>query len=53
MISLDQYLLDLVRRRVIKYEDALAKSSNPKDFEARAQKMIAEMNAAASPAGRR
>jgi twitching motility protein PilT len=48
MISLDQYLLDLVRRRVVKYEDALSKSSNPKDFEARAQKMMMEMQAAAA-----
>lgn len=45
MISLDQYLLDLVKNRLIKYEDALAKSSNPKDFEQRAQKMMAEMGA--------
>jgi twitching motility protein PilT len=45
MISLDQYLLDQVSHKVIKYEDALAKSSNPKDFEQRAQKMMAEMNA--------
>lgn len=46
MISLDQYLLELVRTRVIKYEDALAKSSNPKDFEQRAQKMMAEASTA-------
>lgn len=51
MISLDQYLLDLIKNRVIKYEDALAKSSNPKDFEARAQKMMAEM-AAGTATGR-
>ena len=47
MISLDQYLLDLIKRRLIKYEDALAKSSNPRDFEARAKRMMAEMEAPA------
>ncbi|HEY3268288.1 MAG TPA: type IV pilus twitching motility protein PilT [Armatimonadota bacterium] len=53
MISLDQYLLDLVKSRVIKYEDALSKSSNPKDFEQRAQKMMAEAAAAAQGQTRR
>lgn len=47
MISLDQYLLDLIKRRLIKYEDALAKSSNPRDFEARTKRMMAEMEAPA------
>jgi twitching motility protein PilT len=47
MIALDQYLLNLAVRRIVNYEDALSKSSNPKDFEARYQKMIAEQQAAA------
>ena len=33
MISLDQYLIDLLRKKRVKYEDALAKSSNPREFE--------------------
>lgn len=33
MISLDQYLIDLLRRRLINYDDAVVKSSNPRDFE--------------------
>lgn len=40
MQSLDACLLDLLRRRLITYEDALAKSSNPKDFEQRAQRLF-------------
>jgi twitching motility protein PilT len=45
MISLDQYLLDLIKNDVIRYEDAVAKSSNPKDFEARYQKMMTQLAA--------
>lgn len=33
MISLDQYLIDLLKKRMITYDDALSKSSNPRDFE--------------------
>jgi twitching motility protein PilT len=36
MQTLDNYLLDLVRKRIVRYEDALAKSSSPRDFEVRA-----------------
>ncbi|MGO8673602.1 MAG: type IV pilus twitching motility protein PilT [Capsulimonadaceae bacterium] len=36
MVALDAYLLDLLRQRLVKYEDALSKSSNPRDFEQRA-----------------
>lgn len=33
MISLDQYLIDLLKKHSISYEDALSRSSNPRDFE--------------------
>lgn len=33
MISLDQYLIGLLQKKAIAYEDALAKSSSPRDFE--------------------
>ena len=36
MQSLDQHLLQLLSERKITYEDALAKTSNPRDFEQRA-----------------
>src|ERR1700730_8721563 len=36
MQSLDQHLLQLLSERKISYEDALAKTSNPRDFEQRA-----------------
>jgi twitching motility protein PilT len=36
MQSLDQHLLQLLSERKISYEDAIAKTSNPRDFEARA-----------------
>jgi twitching motility protein PilT len=36
MQSLDQHLLQLLSERKITYEDALGKSSNPRDFEQRA-----------------
>ncbi|MDH7568624.1 MAG: type IV pilus twitching motility protein PilT [Armatimonadota bacterium] len=34
MISMDQYLVHLVRNRIVTYEAALAKSQNPGEFEA-------------------
>lgn len=40
MISLDQYLIDLLRKRYIAYEDAVMKSSNPRDFEQLAARML-------------
>ncbi|MGC8862194.1 MAG: type IV pilus twitching motility protein PilT [Armatimonadota bacterium] len=40
MISLDQYLIDLLRKRYIAYEDAIVKSSNPRDFEQLASRML-------------
>lgn len=40
MISLDQFLISLLRRRVISYEDALSRSSNPRDFEQLASRML-------------
>jgi twitching motility protein PilT len=36
MVSLESSLLDLVKRQVVRFEDALAKSSNPREFEQRA-----------------
>jgi len=36
MESLDHSLLDLVKNKIVKYEDALAKSSNAREFEQRA-----------------
>lgn len=40
MISLDQYLINLLRKHLITYEDALAKSSNPREFEQLASRML-------------
>lgn len=40
MISLDQYLIDLLRKRYVTYDDALAKSSNPRDFEHLAARVL-------------
>lgn len=40
MISLDQYLIDLLKKRRISYEDAVAKSSNPRDFELLASRVL-------------
>ena len=40
MQSLDHCLLDLLKRRLVTYEDALSKSSNPRDFEQRAQRLF-------------
>lgn len=47
MISLDQYLVYLVRNKMVTYDDALAKSQNPGEFtamykEAEAEKAAAE-----------
>jgi twitching motility protein PilT len=47
MQSLDQHLLNLLAERKIAYEDALAKTSNPRDFEQRAARFRA---APAAPA---
>jgi twitching motility protein PilT len=41
MQSLDQHLLNLLSERKITYEDALAKTSNPRDFEQRAARFRA------------
>lgn len=35
MMSLDHNLLELVKKQIVRYEDALAKSSNPREFEQR------------------
>jgi twitching motility protein PilT len=43
MQSLDSHLMELVRSGKVKYEDALAKSGNPKEFEQRAQRALAGM----------
>jgi twitching motility protein PilT len=40
MISLDQYLVGLLRRRVVNYDDALSKSSNPRELERMAAKAL-------------
>ncbi|MDO8684455.1 MAG: type IV pilus twitching motility protein PilT [Armatimonadota bacterium] len=39
MQSLDMCLIDLVRRRLVSYEQALAKSSNPREFQQRASRL--------------
>ncbi|GBC95151.1 Twitching mobility protein [bacterium HR16] len=41
MQTLDSCLLSLVRKGLVDFEDAIAKSSNPRDFEQRAQRMMA------------
>ncbi|MCX6346072.1 MAG: type IV pilus twitching motility protein PilT [Armatimonadetes bacterium] len=41
MISLDQYLLGLLKERLISYDDAIAKSSNPRELERMAAKAFA------------
>jgi len=41
MQTLDGCLLNLVRKGLVDFEDAIAKSSNPRDFEQRAQRMMA------------
>lgn len=40
MMSLDQYLIDLLKKRYIAYDDALSRSSNPRDFEQLAARML-------------
>jgi len=40
MISLDQYLVGLLRRRVVNYDDAISKSSNPRELERMAAKAL-------------
>lgn len=40
MISLDQYLITLLKKRLISYEDALGKSSNPREFEQLAARQL-------------
>ncbi|MES4793048.1 MAG: type IV pili twitching motility protein PilT, partial [Chloroflexota bacterium] len=45
MQSLDQHLLKLLAERKISYETAISKSSNPRDFEARAAR-FREVNTA-------
>ncbi|MHB9037719.1 MAG: type IV pilus twitching motility protein PilT [Armatimonadota bacterium] len=40
MISLDQYLVGLLRRRLINYDDAISKSSNPRELERMAAKAL-------------
>ncbi|MCE5198214.1 MAG: type IV pilus twitching motility protein PilT [Armatimonadota bacterium] len=40
MISLDQYLIGLLRRRLVNYQDALSKSSSPREFERMAAKAL-------------
>ena len=42
MIALDQFLIGLLKKRYIVYEDALAKSSNPKEFEQLAARHLQE-----------
>jgi len=46
MISLDHTLLELVKQRMVRYEDALAKSSNPREFEQRAANFRAQQQQA-------
>ena len=41
MQTLDSCLLSLVRKGLVDFEDAIAKSSNPRDFEQRAQRLMA------------
>ncbi len=45
MQTLDSCLLNLVRRGLVDFEDAIAKASNPRDFEQRAQRMMAGVQA--------
>jgi twitching motility protein PilT len=40
MQSLDQHLIELLRKKMISYDDALGKSSNPREFEQRAAKLL-------------
>ena len=45
MISLDQYLIGLLKKKVISYEDALAKCSNPREFEQMAARQLQQQRA--------
>jgi twitching motility protein PilT len=40
MVSLDQYLISLLKKRCIKYDEALSRASNPRDFEQLASRML-------------
>ncbi len=40
MVSLDQYLIGLLKKRYISYEDAVLKSASPRDFEALASRLL-------------
>ena len=40
MVSLDQYLISLLQKRFISYDDALGKSSNPREFEQLAARQL-------------
>jgi twitching motility protein PilT len=40
MISLDQYLISLLKKRLISYDDAIGKSSNPREFEQLAARQL-------------
>ncbi len=53
MISLDQYLVHLVRGKVVTYEDAFAKAANPGEFETMVKEAEKEKEVAAAAAARR
>ena len=40
MVSLDQYLISLLKKHYISYEDAVLKSSSPRDFESLASRVL-------------
>jgi twitching motility protein PilT len=40
MQSLDQCLINLVKQRLVSYENALSKSSNPREFQQRAARLV-------------
>jgi twitching motility protein PilT len=40
MQSLDHHLIDLVKKKMVSYEEAISKSSNPREFEQRAARII-------------
>lgn len=40
MISLDQYLISLLKKRAIAYDEAVSRASNPRDFEQLASRML-------------
>lgn len=45
MQTLDSCLLNLVRKGLVDFEDAIAKASNPREFEQRAQRLMAGVQA--------